>query len=205
MVIQICCDDAQWAEITSSVSSGMFNRVDRPNMFDDKADAYMQLSDELPASFHGNKPFFINAVIQTLQEIHASDNVLRINAWPGFLQQPRWEFAGTISASAERVFAALGKIAVPVADRPGLVTARVIAMVINEAYYALGEQISSKAEIDTAMKYGTNYPFGPFEWAEKIALRRVYELLNRLSLGQKRYVPAELLVKEALHESDSSH
>lgn len=175
----------------------MFVRVDSPNQFDEKADAYMQLSEEMRASFPGNKPFLINAVIQTLEEMQAPGNVIRINAWPGFLQQSRWEFAGTISESAERVFAVLGKTPMPVADRPGLVTARVIAMIINEAYYALGEQISSKAEIDTAMKYGTNYPFGPFEWAEKIGLSRISELLNCLALEQKRYAPAELLLKEA--------
>jgi 3-hydroxybutyryl-CoA dehydrogenase len=70
-------------------------------------------------------------------------------------------------------------------------------MIINEAYFALEEKISTKGEIDTAMKYGTNYPFGPFEWAEKIGLRRVAALLQRLQLESGRYVPSELLLKEA--------
>jgi 3-hydroxybutyryl-CoA dehydrogenase len=29
------------------------------------------------------------------------------------------------------------------------------------------DEISTKAEIDIAMKLGTNYPYGPFEWSEK--------------------------------------
>ena len=41
-------------------------------------------------------------------------------------------------------------------------------MIINEAFLALQEGVSTKEEINTAMKLGTNYPLGPFEWVEKI-------------------------------------
>ncbi|NKQ99539.1 3-hydroxyacyl-CoA dehydrogenase, partial len=60
------------------------------------------------------------------------------------------------------------------------------------------QQVSSKKEIDTAMKLGTNYPMGPFEWAEKIGLRRIYHLLKTLEKEDKRYKAAGLLEKEAL-------
>jgi 3-hydroxybutyryl-CoA dehydrogenase len=71
-------------------------------------------------------------------------------------------------------------------------------MIINEAYFTLDEKVSSKNEIDTAMKLGTNYPYGPFEWSEKIGLKKVYELLTTLSHSHSRYEPAALLKKEAL-------
>ena len=58
--------------------------------------------------------------------------------------------------------------------------------------------MSTKKEIDTAMKLGTNYPYGPFEWCEKIGKERVYQLLNHLSKTDERYHPAPGLVKECM-------
>jgi 3-hydroxybutyryl-CoA dehydrogenase len=65
-----------------------------------------------------------------------------------------------------------------VEDRVGLVTPRVICMIINEAYYTLEEGTATREDIDLAMKLGTNYPFGPFEWSKRIGLRCVYDLLE---------------------------
>ncbi|MDB5230342.1 MAG: 3-hydroxyacyl-CoA dehydrogenase PaaH, partial [Chitinophagaceae bacterium] len=81
-------------------------------------------------------------------------------------------------------------------DEPGMIAARVIAMVINEAYYGLADEISSKEDIDTAMKLGTNYPYGPFEWADKIGPGNVYYLLKKLEQQHPRYAPSPLMAKE---------
>ena len=78
-----------------------------------------------------------------------------------------------------------------------MIAARVIAMVVNEAYFALGDGVSTKSSIDTAMKLGTNYPYGPFEWSEKIGLKKIYALLNKLNETDSRYIPAPNLQKEA--------
>ncbi len=64
---------------------------------------------------------------------------------------------------------------------------------INEAWFALEENVSSKEEIDVAMKLGTNYPYGPFEWASLIGIEKIFELLQKLSTYDKRYLPATLL------------
>jgi 3-hydroxybutyryl-CoA dehydrogenase len=77
-----------------------------------------------------------------------------------------------------------------------MVSARVVAMIVNEAYFALGEAISSKKDIDTAMKLGTNYPFGPFEWSEKVGLKNIYSLLLKLSESSARYAIAPAMIKE---------
>lgn len=69
-------------------------------------------------------------------------------------------------------------------------------MIINEAYFGLGDGISSKQEMDIAMKLGTNYPFGPFEWSEKIGLGRIHALLSKLSETSTRYQIAPALTKE---------
>ncbi len=83
----------------------------------------------------------------------------------------------------------------------GLVTPRVIAMIINEAYFAVQENIASRSDIDLAMKLGTNYPFGPFEWGERIGIKNVYELLTAVyeHTNEERYKVCDLLKKEAAH------
>ncbi|MBI1768747.1 MAG: 3-hydroxyacyl-CoA dehydrogenase [Bacteroidetes bacterium] len=86
-----------------------------------------------------------------------------------------------------------------VEDRVGMVTPRIICMIINEAYFSIEANVASRADIDLAMKLGTNYPFGPFEWCEKIGVKIVYELLNAVYNNTKdeRYKICELLKKEA--------
>lgn len=78
----------------------------------------------------------------------------------------------------DKICSQLGTKYVIVDDRVGMVTPRVICMIINEAYYTVQEGTADKNSIDQAMKLGTNYPFGPFEWAEKIGIGNVYELLE---------------------------
>ena len=60
--------------------------------------------------------------------------------------------------------AALGVTPLPLADVPGLVVARSIAMLINEAADAVLQGVCSAEAADAAMKLGVNYPRGPFEW-----------------------------------------
>ncbi|CAN5457314.1 hypothetical protein BH10BAC4_BH10BAC4_23140 [soil metagenome] len=67
-----------------------------------------------------------------------------------------------------------------VADKVGLVTPRVICMIINEAYYTVEEGTATKDDIDLAMKLGTNYPYGPFEWCTRIGSRNVCRLLEAM-------------------------
>jgi len=67
-----------------------------------------------------------------------------------------------------------------VEDRVGMVTPRIIFMIINEACYTVQEGTASISDIDTSMKLGTNYPFGPFEWANRVGIKHVYETLEAL-------------------------
>lgn len=139
----------------------------------------------------------VNETISTLDQlpgVHA-----RINGWPGFLERALTEAAGPeeLQANAEKFLSVFNRSTEWVKDEPGFISARVISMIINEAYHALDENVSSKEAIDTAMKLGTNYPFGPFAWAEKIGLKKVYLLLVTLAKGNDRYTPSALLKKEA--------
>jgi 3-hydroxybutyryl-CoA dehydrogenase len=87
-----------------------------------------------------------------------------------------------------------------VEDRAGLVTPRVICMIINEAYFTVEEGTATREDIDLAMTLGTNYPFGPFEWCRKIGVNEVYELLAAVYEDSKnpRYKICPLLRKEYL-------
>lgn len=85
-------------------------------------------------------------------------------------------------------------------DRVGMVTPRVICMIINEAYFTVQEGTATRADIDLAMKLGTAYPYGPFEWCERIGLKDVYELLAAVydDTKDERYKICPLLKKEYL-------
>ncbi|MDO6434241.1 3-hydroxyacyl-CoA dehydrogenase family protein [Flavitalea sp. BT771] len=150
-----------------------------------------QLSRLLPA------PVMINSVVHTLQEI--GQPFIRINAWPGMLKRNIHELAMTAPPpdSVQAFYKQLDLSYRIVSDVAGMVSARILAMIINEAYYTLQEDVSTKEEIDTAMKLGTNYPFGPFEWSELIGLKNIYDLLNKLGMTDNRYLPATAM-KEAL-------
>jgi 3-hydroxybutyryl-CoA dehydrogenase len=130
----------------------------------------------------------INSVEQTLSETNTS--FVRINGWRTFLKSPIIESSGVgieNKAKTEKVFALFNKKLEWLADEVGFITPRVISMIINEAFISLKEGVSTKEEIDTAMKLGTNYPYGPFEWADKIGIEKVYSLLSKLSKDKSRY------------------
>ena len=72
---------------------------------------------------------------------------------------------------------------------------RILAMLINEAFDALFMQVASQEDIDTAMKFGVNYPKGLIEWAHEIGLDHVLTTLQNLfeEYGEDRYRPNALL------------
>ncbi len=144
------------------------------------------------------KPVFVNSVNKTISEIGFP--FIRINAWPGFLKRNIAEVCcndEAIKIEAEKILSLLNRKAEWVPDIKGFISPRIVSMIINEAWFALEENVSSKVEIDIAMKLGTNYPYGPFEWAKKIGLENIINLLTELSKNENRYEPAILLLREA--------
>lgn len=197
-MIAVLANDAQWDELITGADAAALVRTS--SLPDDNAsyDACILLDTEAGIQLNSLQvPLLLHAVVDTLKELNAAANVYRINGWNGFLRRSTWEVAGTMDTALNEVFACLNRQFIRVADEPGLVAARTVAMIVNEGYFALGEQVSSKAEIDIAMKLGTNYPFGPFEWDNKIGTEHIYKLLNKLSKTDQRYLPAPLLKQEA--------
>lgn len=165
------------------------------------ADAYFDLAGEddglFPFSQVKNLPVFVHSVIATTTGFPA--NTVRINHWPGFFAGNTCEIYASreMLDKAGAVLQKFGWSYKTAPDTPGMIAARIVAMIINEAYFALGEKVSTKQEIDTAMKLGTNYPYGPFAWSEKIGLQKVYRLLLKLGEHNARYTIAPKLMEEA--------
>ena len=142
-------------------------------------------------------PVFIHELCNVNDTIFKRENVYRINFWPGFETNDGWEVNKPPGESARSVFDSLEKKWISSPDIPGLISARVIAMIINEAYFAMEDGVSSAKEIDTAMKLGTNYPYGPIEWAEKIGKTEILNLLQSMEKNDLKHQPATLLIQQA--------
>jgi 3-hydroxybutyryl-CoA dehydrogenase len=82
-----------------------------------------------------------------------------------------------------------------IGDAAGLIVARTIAMLINEAADAVQQGVCSPDAADTAMKLGVNYPAGPFEWLSQWDARAVVRILDHLDeqyRGERYRVSPEL-------------
>lgn len=95
-----------------------------------------------------------------------------------------------------------GKKVLRIADYPGLLVWRTVAMLANEALDAVQKGVASAEDIDTAMRLGVNYPRGPLAWGESLGWGRVLRLLENLQqhYGEERYRPSALLRQKALLE-----
>ena len=80
-------------------------------------------------------------------------------------------------------------------DVPGLVVTRTVAMLVNGAVDALHKGVASAADIDTAMRLGTNYPLGPLAWGDRWGPGTIVGMLDAMQAwyGEDRYRPSALL------------
>lgn len=166
--------------------------------------------DESPDNFECYKasngvPVFLNAVKTSLTELTfyngKSNDLYGFNGLPGFLNREVVEVStvdGKNDEVLQKIFSKLESKYEVVEDRVGMVTPRIIFMIINEAYYTVQEGTASKQDIDLGMKLGTNYPYGPFEWLEKIGIHHVYETLEAIYEDTKdeRYKICPMLKRE---------
>ncbi len=81
-----------------------------------------------------------------------------------------------------------------VADAAGLIVARTVSMLANEAIDVVARAEASATDVDVAMRLGTSYPFGPYEWGVRHA-PEVVHVLDRLAAAYPsgRYRPSPLL------------
>nr|MBS0038143.1 3-hydroxybutyryl-CoA dehydrogenase [Saprospiraceae bacterium] len=81
---------------------------------------------------------------------------------------------------------------------------RVLVMLINEAADALYYQVATRDDIDTAMKYGVNYPKGLLKWADEFGIPEVIEFLEDLyELYREDRYRCSPLLRQMAYENNS--
>lgn len=117
--------------------------------------------------------------------------VLELTCLPGTLLHTR--------ARAEKLAAALGLWPEWVDDAPGLVLGRMVAQLVNEGCFAVGEGIASAGDVDLATTLGLNHPFGPIAWGERLGWATVLDRVDGLHADRHddRYRAAPLLRRAA--------
>lgn len=110
--------------------------------------------------------------------------------------------ADGVLEKAAALLAAAGKHVTAVADAPGLVVMRTVAMLANEAAEAVGQGICDEAAVDLAMRAGVNYPQGPIAWAGAIGVGAVITVIDNLAgwFGEDRYRLSPWLRRRLLAE-----
>jgi 3-hydroxybutyryl-CoA dehydrogenase len=167
--------------------------------FDDRTSSIQDYKDLAP-----HVKLFLSSVKVQLEAVIPRvlwGQVYGINALKTFLGRKSLEYCSLEADLSEEFVKTLGwNQANKCASRVGLISPRVVLMIINEAFYTLQEGTASREDIDKGMKLGTAYPQGPFEWCEKIGIKDVYETLKALydDTLDERYRICNLLKTEYL-------
>lgn len=105
----------------------------------------------------------------------------------------------------EAFFATLGLAVLWIKDHPGMLTLRTIALLVNEACEAALHCIASSEDIDRAMRYGVNYPQGPFQWMAQIGAQHILNCLEQLYqiYAEEKYRPS-LYLKQYVAQQHSA-
>ena len=216
MEIYVRGDDIRVSELKVKLGNGhhyiIFKNIEEVSF--DNADVVFDLSlDDYPEETYKFNILNVLLIAGTLkcdlmslsEDFQNKDLIVGLNTLPGFLNRDIWEMSTLEDKNKEKFKMLFPELKTQwVKDRVGMVSPRVLAMIINEACFTLEEGTANVEDIDKGMKLGTNYPFGPFEWADKIGVDQIFELLSSLrkDTGDERFKICPLLkAKATLKES----
>jgi 3-hydroxybutyryl-CoA dehydrogenase len=164
----------------------------------EEADAFIDFNADLNDYGAIDKPLLLNQTSTTVDKMVCNQQLTaRFCGWAGFADRSAWEIATSPNADIDSIkllLGAIGKEMILVKDIPGLIAPRIVSTIINEACYAISEDISDAQQIDIAMRLGTNYPEGPISWGKRIGATKVYGLLSMMSVDDSRYAPHDSLL-----------
>ena len=98
-------------------------------------------------------------------------------------------------AEAAALLAAADVAVTALPDTPGLLLARTVALLVDEAADLAARQGIAPADVDRAVVLGLSYPLGPLAWGDRVGADRVVRLLDaleRLQPGGRFRVSAPL-------------
>ncbi|CAH1694704.1 3-hydroxyadipyl-CoA dehydrogenase [Hyphomicrobiales bacterium] len=97
------------------------------------------------------------------------------------------------------VLIARGRSVTAIADSPGFIAQRIVAMVANLGCEMAQAGLAAPRDIDKAMRLGLNYPQGPLEFVESCGARNILAILSTLQAltGDDRYRPSQWLRRRA--------
>jgi 3-hydroxybutyryl-CoA dehydrogenase len=187
--VTVCGDVGALAPLLARTELAV-RHVDGPGFVELSSGAALRLTDGLPATVTaarlGRPVVLLDRCLDPqgvrLLTATASDHA------PAVAQT---ETAGLLAAADVRITV--------IDDAPGLVVARTVAMLVNEAFDLLHRGGATEDDIDLAMRLGTNYPVGPFEWARRWGHDVVVTVLDNLAaiFGDGRHRVGLLLRRRA--------
>lgn len=125
---------------------------------------------------HFMNPVVLMSLVEIIRGHHTADETVNV-----------------VRAVAEK----MGKTSTLAHDYPGFIANRILMPMINEAFYALMENVASAKDIDTTMKLGCNQPMGPLALADLIGLDTCLAIIEVMhnGLGDDKYRPCPMLRK----------
>jgi 3-hydroxyacyl-CoA dehydrogenase len=184
-------------ELINQIPDQVAHQIEKSTSLKSGYDIVFILQDVLPCNIDISSDdtlFIVCSVTATLPQCtyHSSaPNICGMNLLPGFISMPVKEVVAT-----DAVFKKFCYVAESfnwkykrVPDTPGMITLRVLSMIINEAASTIAEGTATIEDIDKGMMLGTNYPKGPLKWCDEIGVTHVVHTLQNLhaSTGDNRY------------------
>jgi 3-hydroxybutyryl-CoA dehydrogenase len=161
-----------------------------------------KLTLELASAMNPRATVVVSALTNTATDVgsisNTGDRIIGISIAPGMMTTTKTidickglNTTGHHLEATRDLLRVAGYATEVVEDRVALVQMRVLAMLINEAAFAVMEGLAKPEDIDKAMMLGVNYPKGLLAWADEIGIGVITLILDGLyrEYQQERYRP----------------